>query len=174
MKLDLPAVGARDGVIRARPNGEYPYLVCGPLAFGPVHADFLSQLGEAGDGGIYYTGGPVIPAAMDDRPAGDKEIVAVLGPMMSSPVARGYDVAPGQTVKSVNGRGFANFAEFVALMREVSRGKDEWVTLEFHERGIERLVFRRAEIEDATERVMDANGIRQQASKDVRAVWNAE
>jgi S1-C subfamily serine protease len=168
LALDLPAVGGRDGVIRARPNGDYPYLVCGPLVFGPVHADFLSQLGEAGDVGIYYGGGPVIPAAMDDRPAGGKEIVAVLGPMMSSPIGRGYDVAAGQTVKSVNGQSFANFGEFVDAMRAL---EGEWLVLEFNEPGVERLVFRRKEFMDSTEQVMEANGIRQQASKEVRERW---
>jgi hypothetical protein len=166
--VDLPAVGGRDGVIRARPNGDYPYLVCGPLAFGPVHADFLSQLDQEGDVSVYYTGGPVIPAAMDDRPSGGKEIVAVLGPMMSSPIGRGYEVVPGQTVKSVNGKPFANFVEFVDVMRGL---QGEWIVFEFNEPGVERMVFRRQEFLDATEAVMEANGIRQQASKGVRDRW---
>lgn len=175
LELRVPAFTASEGVVRNRPNGAYPYLVWGPLAFGPVHEGLLEAFAGEGTIGLYYFGdSPVLGALNSDRPSGGREFVAVLCPLMSHPCARGYDAVPGQTVKSVNGRGFANFAEFVALMREVSRGKDEWVTLEFHERGIERLVFRRAEIEDATERVMDANGIRQQASKDVRAVWNAE
>ena len=71
-------------------------------------------------------------------------------------------------MKSVNGKTFANFAEFVAILRGLD---EEWVVFEFNERGIERIVFRASEIEAATERVMDANGIRQQASKDVRAIW---
>jgi hypothetical protein len=36
-----------------------------------------------------------------------------------------------------------------------------------------RLVFRRQEFMDATEAVMESNGIRQQASKDIRDRWNA-
>jgi hypothetical protein len=90
--------------------------------------------------------------------------------MMSSPVGRGYDVIPGQTVKSVNGKEFRNFAEFVDVMRDLD---GEWIVLEFNERGVERLVFRRQEFMDATEAVMESNGIRQQASKDIRDRWNA-
>jgi hypothetical protein len=45
------------------------------------------------------------------------------------------------------------------------------VILEFNEKGVERLVFRRAEFMESTEKVMDANGIRQQASKDIRDRW---
>jgi S1-C subfamily serine protease len=169
--VDLPAVGSREGIVRSRPNGDYPYLVCGPLAFGPMHKDLLSELASMGSAGLFYMGGgPVIPALADSRPSDGREIVAVLGPMMSSPVGRGYDVIPGQTVKSVNGKEFRNFAEFVDVMRDVD---GEWLVFEFNERGIERLVFRRQEFMDATEPVMESNGIRQQASKDIRDRWNA-
>jgi S1-C subfamily serine protease len=167
----VPADGGRDAIIRHRPGGDYPYLVCGPLAFGPVHSDFLMQLYGEGGGGLYYQGGPVLAAAMDERPANGKEIVAVLGPMMSSPVGRGYDVIPGQTVKSVNGKAVANFGEFVDALRDLD---GEWLVLEFNEPGVERMVFRRKEFMDATEPVMEANGIRQQASKAIRARWEGQ
>lgn len=173
--LAVDPVTDSEGIVRARPNGAYPYLVWGPLAFGPVHRDLLDALAAEGSIGLYYFGNsPVLAALNSSRPAEGKEFVAVLCPLMSHPCARGYDVVPGQTVKSVNGRTFANFGEFVGLLREATKGGDEYVVLEFHERGVERLVFRRKDIEDATERVMDANGIRQQASKDVRGAWNAE
>jgi len=45
---------------------------------------------------------------------------------------------------------------------------------EFNERGIERLVFKRAEIEAATEKIMDSNGIRRQCSKDVQGIWTKD
>jgi hypothetical protein len=108
---------------------------------------------------------------MDSRPAKDKELVAVLCPMMSSPIARGYDAMPGQTVKSVNGKTFADFGGFVDLMRDA---QGDWLVLEFNEQGAERLVFKRQEFMDSTEAVMDANGIRQQASKDIRDRWNGK
>jgi hypothetical protein len=150
-------------------NGAYPYLVFGPMVFGPVHTDLLGAMADEGSIAIYYYGNsPVLPAMSDDSPAQGKEFVAVLCPLLSHPIARGYDGVPGQTVKSVNGKTFANFAEFVAILRALD---EEWVVFEFNERGIERIVFRASEIEAATERVMDANGIRQQASKDVRAIW---
>jgi hypothetical protein len=47
----------------------------------------------------------------------------------------------------------------------------EWIVFEFNEPGVERMVFRRQEFLDATETVMEANGIRQQASKGVRDRW---
>ena len=171
LKLDLPAEGARDGVIRARPNGDYPYLVCGPLAFGPMHQDLLQDLGPGGMRIVYLGGSPALPYLTDNRPAKGKELVAVLCPLMSSPVARGYDATPGQTVKSVNGKTFANFNEFVDVMRDA---QGDWLVIEFNEQGADRLVFRRQEFMDSTEPVMDANGIRQPASKDIRDRWNGK
>jgi hypothetical protein len=48
------------------------------------------------------------------------------------------------------------------------------VVFEFNERPSERLVFKRSEIEAATEKIMDSNGIRRQCSKDVRDVWEKD
>jgi S1-C subfamily serine protease len=168
LKVDVPAIGERDGVIRDRPNGEYPYLVCGPLAFGPLHRGLFDSDDFDDRQLTYFGGGPTLQYLMDTRPSKGREIVAVLCPLMSSPIARGYDVASGQTVKSINGKTFSNFGEFVNIMRD---NADEWVILEFNEKGVERLVFRRAEFMESTEKVMDANGIRQQASKDIRDHW---
>jgi hypothetical protein len=120
---------------------------------------------------VYLGGSPALPYLTDNRPAKGKELVAVLCPLMSSPVARGYDATPGQTVKSVNGKTFANFNEFVDVMRDA---QGDWLVIEFNEQGADRLVFRRQEFMDSTEPVMDANGIRQPASKDIRDRWNGK
>jgi hypothetical protein len=74
-------------------------------------------------------------------------------------------------VKSVNGKTFKNFREFVQLLREI---KDEFVVFEFNELGTERIVLRSADIEAATEKLMDSNGIRRQCSKDVRDLWEKD
>ena len=110
---------------------------------------------------------PITPFIGDDRPSGGKQFVAIASPLLSSPLARGYEVEPGQTVKSVNGKTFANFREFVQLLVGL---KDEFVVFEFNESGCERVVFKRSEVEAATEKLMDSNGIRRQCSKDVRDI----
>jgi len=168
MKVDVPAIGERDGVIRDRQNGEYPYLVCGPLVFGPLHRGLFDAPDFQGRRLMYFGGGPTLQYLMDTRPSKGRDLVAVLCPLMSSPIARGYNVTSGQTVKTVNGKTFTNFGEFVDLMRD---NADEWLVLEFNEQGVERLVFRRADFMESTEKIMDANGIRQQASKDIRDRW---
>jgi hypothetical protein len=120
---------------------------------------------------MFFGDSPIAALLSDDRPSGGREIVALASPLLSHPVGRGYDPNPGQTVKSVNGKSFSNFREFVKFLNDL---QDEYVVFEFNERPAERLVFKRSEIEAATEKIMDSNGIRRQCSKDVRDVWEKD
>ena len=164
---EIPAFTRATRTIGSYPDGNYPYLVYGPLVFSPLHWDLLRMTG----GWMMYSEGPVSSAVTDERPSIGRQVVTVASPLLSHAVGRGYEVTPGQSVKSVNGKTFANFAEFVQLLNDL---KDEYVVFEFNERGIERLVFKRAEIEAATEKIMDSNGIRRPCSKDVQAIWTKD
>lgn len=167
MTFELPAYTRANRVIGNYPDGNYPYLVYGPLVFSPLHEDLLGGVG----GWMIFRQSPITPYIFDDRPSDGRQFVAIVCPLLSSPVGRGYEVRPGQTVKSVNGSTFANFREFVQALRDV---KDEFVVFEFNELGTERIVLRAAEIEAATEKLMDSNGIRRQCSKDVRDIWEKD
>ena len=167
MTFELPAYTRANRVIRNYPDGNFPYLVYGPLVFSPLHEDLLSDVG----GWMIFRQSPITPYLTDDRPSDGREFVSVACPLLSSPIGRGYEVIPGQTVKSVNGKVFKNFREFVQLLRDM---KDEFVVFEFNESGPERIVLRAAEIEAATEKLMDSNGIRRQCSRDVRDIWEKD
>jgi hypothetical protein len=167
MTFELPAYTRSNRVIRSYPDGNFPYLVYGPLVFSPLHEALLTDVG----GWMIFRQSPITPYLDDDRPSDGREFVSVACPLLSSPIARGYEVIPGQTVKSVNGKTFRNFREFVQLLRDM---KDEFLVLEFNESGPERIVLRSADIEAATEKLMDSNGIRRQCSKDVRDIWEKD
>lgn len=172
MTVQMAPVTARDGVIRSRPNGDYPYVVVGPLVFGPLHSALFDAHYEMGWEGIYFFGGgPALKHLYDVNPAEGKELVGLVCPMFPHPVGRGFDAYPGQTVASVNGQTFEDFAEFV----EIIAGLDgTWVIFEFNEMGAPRLVFDREELFDATDDVMESNGIRRAASKGFRDIWAIE
>jgi hypothetical protein len=106
--------------------------------------------------------------ATDDEP---KEFVTILTPPMSHPMVRGYQVHPGQTVKSVNGQTFRDFKEFVTILQGLD---EEYVVFEFNEMPSNPLTFRRSEVADATDSVMESNGIRYRASKDIRNLLATE
>ena len=108
---------------------------------------------------------------MDVTPADGKEIVTLLSTPLSHPTARGYDAYPGQTIKSVNGETFDNFAEFVTFIADL---EDNWLIIEFNENEASRLVFDRKELYGATSDIMESNGIRRAASKEFRGVWSVD
>ena len=49
--------------------------------------------------------------------------------------------------------------------------ESEYVTFEWADKGTETFVFKRAEIEAATEDILELNGIRAECSKDLRSTW---
>ncbi len=167
MTISVPALRHHGGVIGNPVDGNYSYLLYGPLAFTPLTGD----LAAAVNGWMLREPGPALDGLFDRRSSGGKELIAVASPLLTHPTARGYEVLPGQTVRTVNGTEVKNFAEFVALLRDL---KDEFVVFEFNERACERIVFRRAEVEPASERLMESNGIRRQCSKDVQAIWDKQ
>lgn len=161
MHVELPAFAQNRGVIRRYPDGNFPYVVYGPLVFSPLHQDLVEEAGLW----MVIQESPITPYLHDDRPSNGREFIAIASQLLSSPIGRGYDVDPGQTVKSVNGRIPQNFRDFVKLLRDV---QGEFVVIEFNENLSDHIVFRRAEVDAVTEKIMDSNGIRHASSSDVR------
>lgn len=161
--VELPAIDGRHGLVRTLINGDFPYLVWGPMVIGPVHNALL----DAAILDLFWRGSPILGALEDPRPAGDRQLLAILSPLLADPLARGYETLPGQTIKSINGMPVANMKELAEI---VAHGTDEWIVMEFNERGMERLVFRRADLDRATEGILERNGIRHRASRDIRAL----
>ena len=170
--IQHPPLSGRESVIQNRPNGKYPYIVVGPLVFGPMHNELLNKHMIGSASSMYWFGkGPFIEHFMDKTPADGKEIVTLLSPLLSHPVGRGYDVSAGQTVKTVNGTEFDNFTEFVDIIANL---EDEWIVIKFNEGIASLLVFNRQELYDSTSDVMESNGIRRAASKEFRGLWSVD
>ena len=167
LDVALPAFTRATRTIKNPVDAVYPYLLYGPLVFSPLSMDLIGMV----DGWMIGQQSPITPFIEDDRPTDGREFVAVASPLLSSPMARGYEAIPGQTVKCVNGKTFKDFAEFVGILRDL---EDEFVVFEFNERPCERIVFKRADVEAASEKVMESNGIRRQCSKDVQSIWEGK
>jgi PDZ domain len=74
-----------------------------------------------------------------------------------------------QVVKSINGKHVKNLAHAVELLRDL---KDTDVSFEYDMRfGGETMVFPRADMVAATEGILTDNGIREQGSPALMAVW---
>jgi hypothetical protein len=99
-----------------------------------------------------------------------------LGPRVSDTIttpvkiAKGYDLALGQVVAEVNGIKVKNLRHLVEILRDC---KDEYLIFRFAESGSEVLVFRREEMNKATEEILEDNGIRpsRRGSEELLRVW---
>ena len=72
-------------------------------------------------------------------------------------------------VKTIDGIAVKNLRHLVEIIRD---SKDEFIVIEFAGRAAETLVFPRKELIASTEDVLTDNGIRNQGSPDMMAVWN--
>ena len=104
-----------------------------------------------------------------DRPAFEgEELVIVTSPMFPCAMSKGYDNPFSKVVKEVNGVKVKNLRHFVELLRDT---KAKYTTIAFDDRFSETMVFDHQQTLKATDEILSDNGIRQQASDDLMAVW---
>ncbi len=173
MAIDLPVASKRPALIPDL-QGAYPsYFVYGPIVFSNATVQFMGGFAGSGAnlmGMASIVTGPLV-RRMLDRPAFEGEqLVVVSSPLFPHKLAKGYGNPITRVVKSVNGVAVRNLAHLVEVLRD---SKAEFITIEFDGRGGEALVFPRTQTVDATDGILSDNGVRDQGSPDVLAVWNS-
>jgi hypothetical protein len=88
--------------------------------------------------------------------------------MFPHKITKGYDPRIFAVVSHVNDVAIKNLAH---LVETLCNAKDEYIVFRFACQRTETLVFRREEIEAATEEILIDNGIRNQSSEDLRSIW---
>ncbi len=84
-------------------------------------------------------------------------------------MAKGYGNPALQVIKTINGQKVKNLAHAVALLRDA---KEELISFEYNLRASgETVVFPRAEMMVATDEILADNGIREQGSPELLAIW---
>jgi S1-C subfamily serine protease len=167
LRVSVPVTNGDAQLVRAS-RGEPPsYFIHGPLAFASVKQEAvstylrLSPLGKT----------PLLSRGGDKARFPGEELVVVTAPMFEHKVAKGYRDPAGQVLERVNGHKVKNLRHLVELVRD---SKEEFLTFRFAEEGAEVLVFRRMEMNKATEDVLEDAGIApsRRGSKDMLRVWN--
>jgi S1-C subfamily serine protease len=151
-------------------NGAYPrYFVYGPLVFSAATQQFISGYGNR-LAPAFYLASP-LATRIGDTPAFEgEELVVVAAPFLPHRLAKDYSNPAGEVVKSINGVAVKNLAHLVQLLRDA---KDDFIVIDFQQRGAEAIVFPRGEMQAATEELLTDNGIRAQGSADTLAIWSA-
>ena len=85
-------------------------------------------------------------------------------------MSKGYDNPFSKVVKEIDGVKVKNLRHFVELLRDT---KSKYTTIAFDDRFSETIVFDHQEALKATDEILSDNGIRQQASDDLIAVWKS-
>ena len=157
--------------------GGYPsYFVAGPLVFSSVHRDLVDGLAASEHGGsvlgmLSMMGSPMMRRLGDKPACKGEDLVMVSSPFFPHKLAKGYDNPSSQVVRSINNVPVKNLSHLVELVRD---SKDEFLTIDFAMRHVETLVFRRKELLAATDDILRDNGVRNQGSTEILAIWNAK
>jgi S1-C subfamily serine protease len=170
MEIELP-VSARGDELVTSLQGKYPsYFVYGPLAFEPVTNEFLAGFDRSER--IYAVlsmiRSPLVTRRGDRRRFEGEELVVIPAPMFPHRIAKGYSNPFTKVVKEINGIPVRNLRHLVEILRDT---KDKYITISFDDRNSEILVFDRKEALNATDDVLNDNGVRRQTSDDLVSVW---
>jgi hypothetical protein len=147
-------------------HGDYPrYYIYGPLCFSQATNELASALPAQYIQLFNYIDSPLV-TRIGDRPAfPDEELVIVAAPMFDHPITKGYDRHHLAILSKINGQDVTNLESVGTILNSL---EDEYVIFEFAGTVTETLVFKRSEVEAATEDILGDNGIRYQASEDLR------
>jgi S1-C subfamily serine protease len=173
-KIDLPVSYDRPQVLSWL-NGSYPsYFVYGPLVFSTATEDFLkSEAGGKDGAGVYnwlsFSGSPLLSRRGQGPTFAGEGLVVIPSPLFPHKLSQGYTNPVGAVVESVNGIRVKNLGHLVEILRD---SRDEFITIVFANRWSESLVLPRSEAVAQTESILNDNGIRNQGSADMLAIWN--
>jgi hypothetical protein len=108
-------------------------------------------------------------ARLYDKPAETGEqLVVIATRMFPHPTIKGYENRPLGVVAQLNGKRVKNLRCLAEMLRD---SEAEFLSFEMSDRS-ESLVFRRTEMEEATEEILSNEGIRYQASADLRDIFD--
>ncbi len=167
LKIDMP-VKAHNPMLIESLKGKYPsYFIYGPLVFSPVTSEFAAAFGRYASI-LSVTGNPLITRRGDYPRFEGEELVVVTAPKFPHKIGQGYDSPQYKVVKEINGVRIKNIRHMVELLRN---SKEKYTRIVFDDRASETIVFDHQEALKATEDVLSDNGVRQQASEDLSAIW---
>jgi hypothetical protein len=146
--------------------GKYPrYFIYGPVIFMPACQDLALRLPSQ----LLTLGRSPLLSRVMSHPAYEGEEIVTLGyGLLPNKTSKGYSPPPFSVVTHVNGASVKNMRHLVSLLRNA---KDEFVTIDLAGAS-PPMVFRRADIVQATEDILSDEGVRKQYSDDLEDVWH--
>ncbi len=166
--IELPAKNNYP-ILMSSLKGRYPsYFIYGPLVFSPVSNEFVAAL-AARFYGLSLIESPLVLRRGDLPKFEGEELVIVSSPIFPHRIGKGYDDPFTKVIKEVNGIRIKNLRHFVEVLRD---SKEKFTRISFDDKFSETMVFDHQDALKATDEILSDNGIREQASEDLSAVWS--
>jgi S1-C subfamily serine protease len=173
VKISLPVRPKRDLVIPYLMEAQPRFFIFGPFVFSQTTQDYLDRLGNQRPASFGRQPSPLVTRRYDKPAFENEELVVVSSPMFPHRITKGYDDPNRAVLSEVNGVQVQNLLHLVEILRD---NRDEQISFKFAASGVlthETMVFNRAELMEATGKILEENGIRYPYSPDLRAVWEA-
>jgi S1-C subfamily serine protease len=173
MQVQVPVGGARKLLIPSLDGGYPSYFVFGPIVFSRATTEYMSFLNSnaAALNAFSFNANPLVTRRGDQPDFDHEELVVIAAPFFPHKLVGGYGPHFGAVVESVNGVHVKSLHHLVQMLRDL---KDDNVVLRFDQRYGETMVLPRKAMLDATDGILQDNGIRMQGSADMMAVWNGK
>jgi S1-C subfamily serine protease len=173
MQVQVPAEGPRPLLIQDL-QGDYPsYFVYGPIVFTRASAEFLSVINSNVQAMVAFgaNASPLVTRRGDQPDANHEELVVISAPFFPHKLVTGYSNRMGSVIDTVNGVPVRSLRHLVTLLRDM---KEDLIVIRFNQRFGETMVLPRKAMLEATDGILQDNGIRTQGSADMMAVWNGK
>jgi len=170
-KVSMPVVYQRNRLLPTL-KYDYPeYAILGPLVFTTATHELVRSISSSYKWSAYLSEqeNPLVGSMSKRRSFADEELVTVCSRMFSHPIRKGYGSPAFGVLTQVNEQTVKNLTHFIELIRD---GSDEYVELTFAGRS-ESMVFRRDELIESNETILETEGIRHQFSPRLRKIWAA-
>ena len=154
-----------------RLNGAMPeYFVYGPYVFTVATAEFYHDTEHANvPWYLAETESPIIGRRAARQSFPGEQIVCLASDLLPHPTARGLGGSTAAVIESINGQKVRNLRHLVELLRDA---KEDFISITYAG-GMSSIrdVMNRAQIEAATDEILNENSIRHQASPELLKVW---
>jgi len=170
--LSLPAPVGPESLFPSLAGAYPPYFILGPVVFSEASAELLESIDLNPSLGslLAAVASPLILRRSDPVRFPGERLVYVAAPFFADEQTRGYYDPEMGVVAAVNGEHVRNLLSLVQIIRD---SPDEFVRIDLAEAHQQRLIFARALLLAATERILAQNGIRALGSDDVVKAWTA-
>jgi len=169
-EVSVPVAPRREMVMPTLQDGYPDYFIYGPLVFEAATQEYVRALGGNGIGALLALQSPLLSRLYSKPKEEGEQIVVIATRMFPHPSIKGYDNRPLGVIEKLNDKPVKNLKSLAEMLRD---SKDDYLRFDMADRS-ESLVFKRSEMEAATEEILSNEGIRYQASDSLKDVLEKE